>query len=369
MVKATQKSKTRGPGRRKKIPPDVEGSVLLASRRRCCVCYGLNRDLNFKKGQLAHLDQNPANRDEDNLAFICLDHHDWYDTKPSQSKRLTMFEVKQFRSELYAELRRLDADSAIALELIARGPPSTGAQGDHWAQRYQLELHVIANVASGREPAMFPLSGEPVNSRLRYLKDEIQGRRLVGSSGDAGPNADTQVSMTEFTAFAERIGQQDWVVQFAKRWKTGHGHQPERYLQDVDSEVTHALLMMVSRSAWGRWYRQQVGTSGENALTDGSTMHVAAYLITDAAMNGRLELRGRLPSEVNYEPIQKETWRLAALAVEPDSFTIWKVKVHPRHGVDPDRIKRVLVYDSLVVNSQAFEALWPGEIPTEKRGS
>lgn len=83
------------------MPANTEAEVLLLCRRRCCVCVGLERDTTMKRGQIAHLDHDPANNDSDNLAFLCFDHHDWYDTQPSQSKRLTLQEVRHFRRELH----------------------------------------------------------------------------------------------------------------------------------------------------------------------------------------------------------------------------------------------------------------------------
>jgi hypothetical protein len=54
-----------------------------------------------KQGQIAHLDHDNTNYDPDNLAFLCLPHHDQYDSKTSQSKGLREGEVKGFRKELY----------------------------------------------------------------------------------------------------------------------------------------------------------------------------------------------------------------------------------------------------------------------------
>jgi len=87
---------------RKKTSMKKEAKVLIMSRRRCCICFGLNRDDNIKKGQIAHLDRNNENDDFDNLAFLCLEHHDEYDGKTSQSKGMTTDEVKVYREELYA---------------------------------------------------------------------------------------------------------------------------------------------------------------------------------------------------------------------------------------------------------------------------
>jgi hypothetical protein len=44
--------------------------------------------LSEKLGQIAHLDKDPSNAAEDNLAFMCLTHHALYDSKTSQHKKL-----------------------------------------------------------------------------------------------------------------------------------------------------------------------------------------------------------------------------------------------------------------------------------------
>lgn len=80
--------------------------VLVLSRRRCAICFGLNHDNNVKKGQIAHLDGNRKNNDLDNLAFLCFDHHDEYDSTTSQSKSLQLNEVKTYRQELYQNLEQ-----------------------------------------------------------------------------------------------------------------------------------------------------------------------------------------------------------------------------------------------------------------------
>lgn len=87
---------------RKKITDPTLTKVLVASRRRCCICFGIARDGDLKRGQIAHLDGNPGNNDSDNLAFLCLSHHDEYDGTTSQSKGLIISEVKAYREELYA---------------------------------------------------------------------------------------------------------------------------------------------------------------------------------------------------------------------------------------------------------------------------
>ena len=88
--------------KRAPIPVDIETAVLTKSRRRCPLCVALTNDVTVKEGQIAHLDQNPANYAEDNLAFMCLAHHSVYDTTTRQHKNFTINEVKQHRNQLYA---------------------------------------------------------------------------------------------------------------------------------------------------------------------------------------------------------------------------------------------------------------------------
>jgi hypothetical protein len=93
---------------RKHIPTEIETAVLMKSARRCALCFILSRDLSEKRGQIAHLDQDPSNFAEDNLAFVCLDHHSLYDSTTSQHKNYTIAELKAARAELYKAISQLE---------------------------------------------------------------------------------------------------------------------------------------------------------------------------------------------------------------------------------------------------------------------
>jgi hypothetical protein len=84
------------------IPTATETLVLMASARRCALCFGFNGDLTRKKGQIAHIDQSASNPDERNLVYLCTDHHDEYDSTTSQTKGIT-------EAELRAYILRMDA--------------------------------------------------------------------------------------------------------------------------------------------------------------------------------------------------------------------------------------------------------------------
>jgi hypothetical protein len=79
----------------------------LACKRRCAFCFGLRGDATLKTGQLAHIDRNRANNAESNAAFLWLEHHDGYDIRPSQSKRLTKGELVRYRRMLFAHLKKV----------------------------------------------------------------------------------------------------------------------------------------------------------------------------------------------------------------------------------------------------------------------
>ncbi len=59
-----------------------------------------------KHGQIAHLDDDRANSSEDNLAFLCLEHHSVYDTTTSQHKGYTIQEAKKARADLYGAVEQ-----------------------------------------------------------------------------------------------------------------------------------------------------------------------------------------------------------------------------------------------------------------------
>lgn len=98
---------------RKYIKKDTETEILTRSARRCCLCFGLSNNFEEKQGQIAHLDHNPQNASLDNLAWLCLIHHDQFDSKSSQSKGLKIDEVKRYRQMLYEEVERVLRESKL----------------------------------------------------------------------------------------------------------------------------------------------------------------------------------------------------------------------------------------------------------------
>lgn len=88
---------------RKSVSQHVEAAILGKSLRRCCLYFHLKEDFEEKLGQIVHLDHDPSNASEDNLAYLCLDHHTLYDSRASQHKNYTISEVKDARQRLYSK--------------------------------------------------------------------------------------------------------------------------------------------------------------------------------------------------------------------------------------------------------------------------
>lgn len=134
---------------RNPVPDDIQNRVLLLSRRRCCICFGLNGDLSIKQGQIAHVDHDNTNDDLDNLAFLCLPHHDQYDSKTSQSKGLREGEVKGFRKELYDRIVAGLPDESVSAESKPR-PANPASERPGQVARAEDKQEIVPNIGSLR---------------------------------------------------------------------------------------------------------------------------------------------------------------------------------------------------------------------------
>jgi HEAT repeat protein len=106
---------------RKQLPSRTETAILTKSKRRCCLCFHLNQDYGEKLGQVAHLDGNPENDIEDNLAYLCFDHHSLFDSTTRQHKNYTTTEVKAAREDLCSRNGTLDSDRAVQWIIVLDG--------------------------------------------------------------------------------------------------------------------------------------------------------------------------------------------------------------------------------------------------------
>ena len=122
------------------------------------------------------------------------------------------------------------------------------------------------------------------------------------------------------------------------------------YLSGTDVELGIAIQMMGQFSAWGRWFAaQHIAANDHTPIAEINLMHAAAHEVLEAAMDGKLKVRGRPPVTATYEDIPREMWRLATLDLGGDPKAFWRVSVVPRDKVAPSRIRKLLDFDSLIV--------------------
>jgi hypothetical protein len=101
------------------------------------LCFGLSRDSTIKKGQIAHLNGDPADNGFENLAFLCLPHHEEFDSRSRQAKGITPAELRRYREELYIAITKdwdkptailspiRDSRDALAGHYVLQGPQNS----------------------------------------------------------------------------------------------------------------------------------------------------------------------------------------------------------------------------------------------------
>ena len=165
--------------RRKAIPNEVQKNVLIKSRRRCCLCFGLEGRDEDQKGQIAHLDGDNENAAEDNLAFLCFDHHDEFDGTTRLAKGLREDEVKHWRDHLYRA--KASADAAKASE--TSGIPKL-TEVNPFRQLCDLALRIREEELQ-RDAT--PRHQRPPHDFARQATTDDQLRELLADCCAAGP--------------------------------------------------------------------------------------------------------------------------------------------------------------------------------------
>ena len=178
---------------RKRTPSPTELSILDKSRRRCALCFQLIGDLSEKHGQIAHLDGDPANVTEDNLAWLCLEHHSTYDSTTSQHKNYTMMEVKSARTRLYKAIENdehltggksaaggIETDRAQIADLVAMMTVDRRTRSIYYPNVYSMLRNHDFGGASFYLSVLGPLQ-ELVNCGVEheFVDDELERLRIT----------------------------------------------------------------------------------------------------------------------------------------------------------------------------------------------
>lgn len=79
---------------RKNVPEDVAASILFMSDRTCCVCNERGKTL-----QIHHIDDNPSNNSFENLAVLCVEHHNETLLQGGFGRKLDAAQVRMYRDD------------------------------------------------------------------------------------------------------------------------------------------------------------------------------------------------------------------------------------------------------------------------------
>jgi len=163
------------------------------------------------------------------------------------------------------------------------------------------------------------------------------------------------------------------VIIAALYWKTAPVREGLDYLHQEDAELGPAIISMIYHSAWARWYAAQALVNQGKPAGRDYLLQIASSVVLDKITDGALEVRGRLPGRIDYNPIDRTYWRSSALTFIKDPISLWKLIVIPRGGaeIEPSgnviarnpvaaaRTAQLINYDSLIVSARQFEKLWP----------
>ncbi len=161
---------------RRRLSTKEEKEVLLKSARRCSICFGLHRDFSVKKGQIAHIDRDSNNSRPENLVYLCLDHHNEYDSKSRQSKGFTILEVLTYKNALYDKAHRELKEEEIYKEEL-----------DLEIQKSDEVIYTIERYQSINGKSSIIIKDEVIGrfhkicecfNRLSEIKDDLMKRRL-----------------------------------------------------------------------------------------------------------------------------------------------------------------------------------------------
>jgi len=263
---------------RKKIPPQTEMQVLTSSRRRCCICFGLNRDVRVKVGQIAHLDRDNTNTALDNLAFFCFEHHDRYDSRTSQSKNFSISEVKSYRDELYRSVVPIIERSSAPVA----PPPAVPISPDFEAYKAVEQKKIIREVLTDRGPV---ISLSYLSHHLRVsisLVDRLlyelalEGAVRIDRARGNARKTYSLVSSIENRLIDTFIGSLPDTISYENRHIRKRNHELDAVLE-TSSGATYVIETMlarerITRSAIGRRIERLERAKVEMRLQDATSV-------------------------------------------------------------------------------------------------
>lgn len=156
-----------------------ELKVLYESRRRCCLCFHLQNDLLEKKGQIAHINKNSSDSREANLAWLCLDHHDTYDSKSSQSKNYTQQELREAKRDLVKQMSSFNFPETAFITLQIENKGNALSEGE-----LSLLTSKVASFVEHSDERLHVRRKSPTEEQFAISASDVERVSQAVDSGD-----------------------------------------------------------------------------------------------------------------------------------------------------------------------------------------
>jgi hypothetical protein len=147
-----------------------------------------------------------------------------------------------------------------------------------------------------------------------------------------------------------------------------------QYLNRRDTELSDAIVTASLRSAYARWFSAQILINSGRPIEHSYLISTAANEVMDQIVDGDIAVRRRRPGQIAYEPIPATYWNSTIFYVVEDQASLWKVNLGPKGGIEftphgkiarasnaeaAARTSQLAAYDSLLIDANEFERLWP----------
>lgn len=253
------------------VPKETAARVQVASDRTCCVCRERGRPV-----QIHHLDEDPSNNDEDNLAVLCLNCHRDTQIRGGFDRKLNSAQVRLYRDDWTARVA-LRRDRASL-------PPGAGPDAEAPSSLAPAPAaEAVSEVYADDERIMVSLEEDGLQDLAALIRDLPRCR--LEAYRAAQPKWDTGVTSTMHEGNQLLIDAlQEMLVDLARFYPDGRFGDagPEAYFEqrsrtlgrwhwkllvqsdppgtmwgvvaggEVCSELERLVVQMVSALTWGR---------------------------------------------------------------------------------------------------------------------
>ncbi|OGP51602.1 MAG: hypothetical protein A2Y79_08850 [Deltaproteobacteria bacterium RBG_13_43_22] len=136
-------------------------------------------------GQIVHIDQNRENNEPDNLVYLCLRHHDLYDSVSSQSKGLTSGEIRLYRQMLADNMSRHESfakgSSTFNASVFENGNTDNEVRGPGLLHRTVVSPDTVVFLSDAKKDCQL-LGIKKTEVEEFLLKESISHPGLFGST-------------------------------------------------------------------------------------------------------------------------------------------------------------------------------------------